>query len=105
MDAEHIEHCIGVEMVMKICKECSQEFELQPKKAGNVNLCPACSPAPPLLPKEAREAAKCRNNEIYDAHFREAIVEKRKAKALGQSATAAKLEKDIVTLGKMRIRP
>jgi hypothetical protein len=57
------------------------------------------------LPKEAHEAAIFRNNEIYDKKFREAIELKRKAEALGQSVTASDLEKDIVALGKMRIRP
>jgi hypothetical protein len=55
--------------------------------------------------RPAREAAILRSNEIIEKDFRETIELKRKAEALGQTATASELEKEIVALGKMRIKP
>jgi len=92
-------------MTKRVCTECSREFDLSPKKPGRANRCPACSPPTALLPQEAREARITRNNEIYEPLFREAIDRKRKAEALGQIEVANKLEKEIVALGKMRIKP
>lgn len=105
MDSRHIECGVGGEILKRICTECSREFELLPKKPGLATLCPECSPAPTLLPKEAHEAAIFRSNEIIEKNFRETIESKRKAESLGQSDIAAKLEREIVTLGKMRIKP
>ncbi len=56
------------------------------------------------MPKEAHEAAIFRTNEMIDKNYRETIAQKRKAESLGQRDIADKLEKEIVTLGEMRIK-
>lgn len=43
----------GMAFPIKICVECSEEFELRPDKPGFANRCPACS-----APKNEEDAPK-----------------------------------------------
>ena len=89
----------------KTCAICGEEFELLPKKPGLATYCPACSAAPPLLPKEARKAAEWREQENRQKAFHNVIALKREAQKTGQRDLAADLERDIVALGQLQIKP
>jgi predicted nucleic acid-binding Zn-ribbon protein len=85
------------------CVECGKTFELLPKKPGLANLCPDCSPASPLLPNEAKNAALDRKSIAIDTLFRNAIAEKRQAERQHQRSAADKSEKEILKWDKSRI--
>lgn len=67
-------------------------------------MCPNGSPRKALSPIEARDAHLYNDSEAADKLFRDAIKEKREAKARGDMALANEIETRIQELDKARIR-
>jgi hypothetical protein len=90
-------------LATRICVVCSEPFELQPKKPGFANRCPACSSPKPLDPGVGRMADRERRRQLIEASFRDEIATKRLAEANGDVAGAAKCEERIQKLNKLRL--